>query len=194
MQVGMPIKKTVWALRFFSLLLLIFATCFWHGLGFLIALLFILFLAKVWPKWAYELAWDDIYMAICNLAVYGINGSRLHIHLKRRRIFVYKDIKNKKLRLAVVFFEKEWKDIFSKTQDVKYFAKQHNAVCNREYYPYRKHTFFLKPKDKANQEKECFIMLKQLCELSGESLDPDVIACVDSIERFAWQRYDEVKY
>ena len=194
MQVGMPRKKTVWLLRVFSLLLLIIATYFWHGLGFLSSLVFIVILAKVWPKWAYELSWDDIYMAICNLSKFGINGSRLHIHFQNHRIFVYKDIKNKKLRIVVMFFENEWNDIFSKSKEVKDFAKQNNAVYNRDYFPYRKHTFFLKPKDRKNLEKESLIILKKLCNLAGETLTPDVIACVDSVKRFAWQRYEDVKY
>lgn len=193
MHIGIQNKSTVWTLRICFLLFVVLSSYFWNFVGFVAALVVVCFVDRIWPKWASVLTWDDIYIALCNLSSFGVTGSRLILKISGRQLFVGKDVKNGKSRLAVMFPTDEWDDIFSSEKDVKNFAKKMESVCYIEIV-YNRKTCILKPKKSDNLEETCFRILKHTFLLTGKSINADVVACVDSIKRVAWIKYDDVEY
>lgn len=193
MRIGIKNKSTIWGIRVCCLFLLALSTFFWHSLGFVGALIVTFLMDRFWPKWASELSWEDIYVALCNLSVFGVNGSRLHLRFSGRQLFACRDTRKEKKRLAVMLFTDEWIDLFPTTKALKDYAKKMKAVCYIEN-AYHKEVCILKPKTQENMEQECFRILKHTFNLTGKSISTDVVACVDSIKRVAWIQYDDVDY
>ena len=128
MRVGIPNRATVWTLRACSLVAVALAAWLWGILGVVGAAVLVVLVGRVWPKWASDLSWDDICVALCNLSEFGVNGSRLHLRFAGRQLFVGKDWRNGKKRLAVMLFTEEWKDLFHSPESLEAYAKDLKAA------------------------------------------------------------------
>jgi hypothetical protein len=191
MKVGIASQSTIWILRVVYVALVALGAILWNYVGLVVSLVAVYLIDRLWPKWASDLSWSDIHMGICNLAAFGVNGARLHLHFGQKRLFVYKDHKSEKLRLAVAVFAAEWEDIFDTQRKAKDFAKENNAVyyCERTY---RHRTCIFKPN--GDLISGTFSIIQSLVVLAGESLTPSTLAAIDSPKRFAWRKYPDVEY
>jgi hypothetical protein len=163
----------------------------WHTFGLIASFGAAFILDRFWPKWASDLMWSDIHMGIYNLAAFGIEGSRLHLRFGSRRLFVCKDHKSGKLRLAVAVIADEWDDVFGTQRESKAFAKEQNAVCYHDRAS-RHYCCIFKPKD--DPIGGSLRLVHSLALNSGESLTPLTLACIDSSKRFAWRKYPDIEY
>ena len=146
-------------------------------------------LDRFWPKWASDLTWKDLATAVGNLAAHGMNGSRLHIILRERRLFIHKDQKDSKERTAVLLFRSGWRDLLPPDK-LNNIATEHDAELFVEEWAGKDAIFFSPSRGPVG----CLEIVRYLICLADGDLHRKTLAQVDGAKRFVWKRYEDTPY
>ena len=134
----------------------------------------------LFPKWNYELSWQEIEMALDNIYKYGNIPCELTFLVDNRRIFIYRDERDfsrKKqpskmtTRIGVAIPVEDWSDLYSE-DDFRGFQKIYGGVgmYSNNRGP---RAFLLFPKGEVGG---CIKILHDMFEKSVGGLKPDIMA------------------
>lgn len=185
--------KTEYSILLFSLYLILpFISWLIGGLLFIpFGLLIAYIIDFFFPKWQYDLSWQDIDRALNNIYKFGCSPCELCFLVGSRRIFIYRDeqIKYRKnikiIRMSVRIPVSEWEDIFDENFDnlVELFGGRGFFSSNRRSYSYG-----IFPMEGG---EGCKNILKYLFEKSVGGLRPDIYAeSVVNAKKNIWIEHD----
>lgn len=130
----------------------------------------------LFPKWKWELTWQDIDRALKNIYRYGSNPCELCILVEHRKIFVYRDERGDPddcggVRMAVRIPLKDWADLYNKNELSELMHRYgYMGMYSKNRGP---EAYVLYSKDGPN---DCKRILKEMFEKSVDGLRPDIYA------------------
>ena len=164
-------------------LYIIFPLLGWYFSGIIMAVIGLVVAYHVdllFPKWKYELSWQEIEMALDNIYKYGNIPCELTFLVDNRRIFIYRDERDfsrKKqpskmtTRIGVRIPVEDWSDLYTE-DEFRQFQNRYGGVgifsSNRG-----PRAFLLFPKGEVGG---CIKILHDMFEKSVGGLKPDIMA------------------
>lgn len=154
-----------------------------------IGLLLVFLIDEIFPKWAYDLTWEDIELALDNLGKYGATGSHMSFKIKNRKFFIYRDANGKKgilYRYALRIPLKHWEDIYN-LQDIEDIYKSIGGMrVINDCKGLECYSCFPR-----NNLEDCKKVLKKFINAVSADIREDVFARVDFAKKNVWIKYDD---
>lgn len=128
---------------------------------------------RFYPRCMTELRWDDLLCAIIRFQELGFLGSRMHIHIGRRTLYVHRGEVRGQATLGLQFNRREWMGIIDDSLERLFHKKWCDTIMPPKRWKLRHYVTMVVAPERDSPSQAILAMLRESFQRVG--LEPEQV-------------------